>query len=174
MKPLKDYLNEITLPQIDANNTRGFPATQKRQHIVNTVNVQNIKFIPYIPSTTLQVLAETQSNGHNYNTSMVFDNVQFQEEPDQRTVVVHGTDNEDHNITPILIMQDQVKVDCTCADFRFRFAQQHFKNKSLVGNPPPQYIAKTNRPSVNPMDVLGSCKHILALRDKLRIMRVIR
>ena len=174
MKPLKEYLNEITLPQIDANNVRGFPNTQKRQHVVNTVNTQNIQFIPYIPSHALQIIADTQSNGHHYKTSISFDTVEYQEEPTPQSVVIHGTDNEDHNITPISIMMDHVKVDCSCADFRFRFSQQHFKNKSLVGNPPPQYIAKTNRAPVNPFDVLGACKHVLALRDKLRILRVIR
>lgn len=174
MKRLIDYLNEITIPQIDANNRTGFPDTQKRQHVVGQVNVQQIQFVPYAPSNALAVNAATQSNGHNYRTSMSFDKVTYQEEPDQQTVMIHGTDNEDHNIIPISIVQDNVNVDCNCADFRFRFAQQHFKNKSLAGEPPPQYIQKTNRAPVNPQNILGACKHVLALRDKLKVMRVIR
>lgn len=174
MKPLKEYLSEITIPQIDDNNTKGFPDTQKRQHIVNTVNIGNIKFIPFIPSNALQVSCDSHSNGHHYKTSIAFDAVQYQEEADQNTVEIHGTDNAVHNMIPVSMQQDHIKIDCTCADFRFRFAQQHFKNKSLVGNPPPAHIATTDRPPVNPMNVLGACKHVLALVDKIRIMRIVR
>ena len=174
MKPLKEYLNEITLPQIDANNIRGFPDTQKRQKIANTVNIRNIKFIPFAPSNALQVNCDSQSNGHNYKTFISFDGVEYQHEPANNTIAVQGTDNETHNIVPISIAQDHVKLDCTCADYRFRFAQQHFKNQSAVNTPPPAHVPTTDRPPVNPLNVLGACKHIIALENKLRIMRIIR
>lgn len=164
-------LSEITLTQIKQNNIKGFPETKKRQKLIHVTGARDIKFTPYIPSNTLLVKSNTTSNGHKYVTSIEFKDVNFNEDS---PVSFMGTDGETHSLDPIREQNINVDVVCDCLDFRFRFADFHYQNKSLIGNPPPTYIKKTDRPPVNPKKALGGCKHVLALADKLRQMRIIR
>jgi hypothetical protein len=164
-------INEITLTQIKQNNTTGFPGTRKRQFVVNLTDAKNIKFTPYIPSGTLIISADTTSNGNSYKTSIEFKNVEFDE---SLPVAIKCADNQVHNIRTLDENRTEVSVNCDCMDFRFRFADFHYQNKSLVGDPPPAYIKKTNRPPVNPKKSLGGCKHVLSLVSKLRQIKVIR
>jgi|694.fasta_scaffold00062_87 hypothetical protein len=165
-------LNEITVRQITQNNYTGFPTTKKRQHIVNTVNARDIKFTPYSETNNLKVESDTQSSGSDhYDTFIQFDDVQFLEEGG---IAFRGTDNQNHHITPLNARHNDIEVNCECLDFRFRFANYHYNNDSLLGNPPPPYIKKTDRPPVNPKKALGSCKHVLALVNKLTQLRILR
>jgi hypothetical protein len=166
-------LSEITIRQITQNNIKGFPETKKRQHIVNLVNAQQLKFTPYDVSSKLLVESDTQSrSGSHYTTSIMFLDVQFVE--DGEGVSFKATDREVHNIIPLNARHNDVEVSCTCLDFRFRFADFHYKNDSLLGNPPPPYVKKTDRPPTNPTKALGACKHVIALTDKLTQLRLLR
>jgi hypothetical protein len=171
MKQFK-YLTEITMPQIKRNNETGFPSTKKRQHIVNLVNARELKFEPFVPSNTLIVSCITVSNNHQYHTQLEFTKVHYHE---NGVVAFNGSDGETHNIDKLNLNRDDVNVNCTCLDFRFRFAQQHYQNKSLVGEPPPPYtrVPGSNRPPVNPDNVLGACKHVLAVEQQLKRMRIV-
>ena len=164
-------LSEITVRQITQNNYKGFPETKKRQHVVNLVNARDLKFVPYDQTGDLTIESKTLSNGHTYTTNIAFSGVEFVEEGG---VSFKAVDNEIHNITPLNARSDDVEVSCDCLDFRFRFADFHYKNNSLLGNPPPPYVKKTDRPPVNPTKALGACKHVLALVDKLTQLRILR
>jgi hypothetical protein len=48
-------------------------------------------------------------------------------------------------------------------DFYWRFATWNNRDDALIGNPPPRYRKKTDRPPVNPQKVSGACKHIMKL-----------
>jgi hypothetical protein len=166
MKEFK-FLTEITMPTIKQNNISGFPNTKKRQNVSHLVNVLRTKFEPYVPSEKLIVVADTVSNNHQYQTAIEFDNVNYQE---NGLASFKGTDGEEHKIDRLTMNSVDVNVNCTCADFKYRFAHQHYQNKSLVGEPPEQYVKVpgSNRPPVNPDNVLGACKHILALEKQLK------
>jgi hypothetical protein len=163
-------LCEITIPKIRDENQRGFPDTKKRQHLAHLVNAANLTLIPYKPSSVLKATAKSVSNGHQYDTEMEFSNVDYS---DTGRVLFRGSDNENYRINPISIRSEDVKISCECMDFQFRFANLHNNNDSLLGDPPPPYIKTTDRPPVNPLQVLGACKHILALADKLRNHRIL-
>lgn len=171
MKEFK-YLTEITMPTIKQNNVTGFPNTKKRQNVSHLVNVLHLKFEPYVPSNKLIVIAKTVSNGHQYESAIEFDNVNYR---DDGPAKFKGTDNEEHRLDRLTLNSVDVNINCTCADFKYRFAQQHFQNKSLVGEPPEQYVKVpgSNRPPVNPDNVLGACKHILALENTLKRQGVV-
>jgi hypothetical protein len=165
-------LSEITIRQITQNTYKGFPDTKKRQHVVNLVNARDLKFIPYDVSSVLKVESDTRSSGGTtYESVIEFKDVEYVEEGG---VSFKGVDNEIHNITPLNARFNDVEVSCSCLDFRFRFAEFHYKNNSLNGNPPPPYVKKTDRPPVNPKKALGACKHLIALADKLTQMRLLR
>lgn len=166
-------LTEITIKNVEQNNKDGFPYTKKRQHIVNTVNARHLTFVPYTDSGVLEVKSQTLSNGHTYNTAIEFSDVNYSE---RGPISFRASDNEIHNVYPIRIWTNNVKLSCDCLDFRFRFADLHNKNDSLLGDPPPPYIKVpgSNRPPVNPFNALGACKHLLAVSNKLYNMRIIR
>lgn len=59
-------------------------------------------------------------------------------------------------------MKNYVRVRCSCADFKFRFAWEDKAAQALFGGPPAKYKRKpgSNRPEVNPEHIPGMCKHI--------------
>jgi hypothetical protein len=175
MVNLKDYfLNEIDIKTVKQNNQVGFPDTKARQHLVLTVNAHEIEFFPYVENGKLEVHSIVRSQGNRYSTKIRFDNVDFGSEDDNGVVEIEGPDEEQYFIFPLSEFGDNVSMSCNCMDFRFRFANQHSQNKSLVGNPPPTYVRVTNnRPPVNPTNAIGACKHVLALIRKLRQYGVI-
>lgn len=166
------YLMEITVPQIKQNNNTGFPNTKKRQNVAHLVDIRHVKFEPYVPSNKLIVIAEAFSNGNVYQPMIEFNDVEF---TDSGVSNFKGTDGEEHSINKIMLSRADVSINCTCSDFKFRFAHQHYQNKSLVGEPPEQYVKVpgSNRPPVNPDNVLGACKHILALEQHLKRLGII-
>lgn len=171
MKEFK-FLTEITMPTIKQNNITGFPNTKKRQNVSHLVNVLHTKFEPYEPSNKLIVIADTVSNNHKYQTAIEFNDVNYNE---SGLAKFRGTDGEEHNIDKLTMNSIDVNINCTCSDFKYRFAHQHYQNKSLVGEPPEQYVKVpgSNRPPVNPDNVLGACKHILALEKNLKRMGIL-
>lgn len=168
MKTLQQRLDEITLPDIKRNNARGFPDTEKREHIFKLKQVRNLRYIPYVPNGVLQVEAKVRGTAVVHNTQIELLEVDYQEERGNGAASFFGVDGQRYEMLPHNTTTKNIKIDCNCADFRFRFAQLHANNKSLVGTPPAPYIAHTNRPPVNPFNALGACAHILALADRLR------
>jgi hypothetical protein len=164
-----ELINEITIQRIKHNNVIGFPDTKKRHKISHTVNVRNTQMVPYTNSDTLIVHANCKTADGEYETSVEFNNVDYDGDNEFR-----ATDGELYTINRIKINVDDCKCNCDCDDFRYRFADLHNQNDSLTGDPPPPYVHKhSGRPPVNPLKVLGACKHLEALFDYLRNARII-
>lgn len=157
-----------TVPDLEDNIERGFPATRKRQHATNEVTIRNVQYMPYIGMKMLHVKSSSLSNGNEYRQALQFNGVKFagQDGPDVATFT--ASDGEDYHVAPLQLSGHNVKVRCNCMDFHYRFANYNSQDKSLVGKPPPLYQRKTNRPPVNPMQVPGMCKHLLKLVEMLR------
>jgi hypothetical protein len=137
------------------------------------VQVQRTIFIPSLNNETLEVRATTNSKQQRYRTALLFDDVEFVddpepgERPDPNTVTIMGSDGSKYYLNKLLLNNIDVKVKCSCPDFYWRFATWNSGDESLIGKPPPPYIKKTNRPPVNPGRVPGVCKHIIKLADQL-------
>jgi len=132
------------------------------------VKLQDLVFIPMVNNGNLKVTATTTSNnGNRYSTSILIDNVTYSDEPLPNGFTFTASDNSKYYIEKIP-RNSNVKVNCSCLDFHYRFAVWNDRFKSLDGNPPPPYIKTTNRPPVNPMQSPGLCKHIISLMDDLR------
>lgn len=133
------------------------------------VNVKNMIFVPMVNNGNLKIVATTTSNnGNQYQTSILFDNIQYLDEPSQYSYNFQATDGSDYNIDRVT-KSSNIKVNCTCLDFYYRFAVWDNRFKALDGEAPPPYVRKTdNRPEVNPMKSPGLCKHIIALMNDLR------
>jgi hypothetical protein len=145
-------------------STMGPERTEKSRQ----VQLNNLTYIPMANNAKLKIGSNTTShNGHDYWTTLVFDNVNYLESEEPQSFNFTGSDNTEYFIQRVP-HNTQVKVNCSCLDFHYRFAVWNNKFKSLDGNPPPPYIKKTNRPPVNPMQSPGACKHIMKMMDDLR------
>ena len=163
-------LNEVsTAPDLVQNIERAFPNTRKRQHATNEVTISNVQYIPYIGTKLLHVKSSSMSNGHQYAQALQFVRVNFESEDTDSNSTFKASDGTDYHIQPLDLSDINVKVRCSCLDFRFRFADYNSQDKSLVGRAPPLYQRKTTtRPPVNPTGVPGMCKHLLKLVDMLQ------
>jgi hypothetical protein len=171
-KSLKQ-IYEDTVDDLHKSTVAGFPDTKKRQHVTNTVAVNNITYIPYEESRSLETHAEVISSGHRYQVAMLFTDVQYEPNDTPDVVSFHGSDSQDHHIYAVSAILNNVQVRCTCLDFYFRFSNQDYQNDSLLGAAPAPYRRKTtNRAPVNPANAVGMCKHLIKFADKLKSMQI--
>ena len=56
-------LSEITISQVNQNDITGFPATKKRQHITNTVNINNNKVYFRQLESSIYLIIPFEKNG---------------------------------------------------------------------------------------------------------------
>jgi hypothetical protein len=164
----QQLLNEDnTYNDLYRNIEMGFPHTTKRQHAIQTVNINNIEFTPAIPSKELTVKCEATSEGHKYNPTITFKNVDFmtpEDVPSGDDIEIETKGNGKQRVHKLQFTKTNVKVSCNCLDFYYRFAVWNGISASLDGPVPPPYIRKTNtRPPVNPRKVPGMCKHLIKL-----------
>lgn len=167
-------LLEITLNKLQKSTVDAFPTTKKRQNAVGTVKVATMTYIPYEKSNSLKVESDVTSETSRYKCSMLFSDVFYESEKTSELVTFRGVDGRDFNIHQIDPNVVDVKVNCTCMDFRYRFAQTNYQNDGLDGNPPPAYVKKTDREPVNPSNSPGMCKHLLRMYEQLQINNLIK
>ena len=169
-------LNEVSTPtQLRRNIEIAFPNTKKRQHVAHSVQMHNIEYIPYIGVKMLHVRATARNDGHQYNVALQFNGVSFAQQDGPQVATLTATDGQEFSLTPVTMRGNYAKVRCSCMDFYFRFAFYNAGDKSLVGRPPKPYIRKTlDRPSVNPDQVPGLCKHAIKLIQDLERIGLVR
>lgn len=141
----------------------------ERKERSSKVQLNNMIFIPMVQNRGLKIGANTTSNnGHDYWTTMVFSNINYVDVNDpSKDFEFKGNDNKPYIIERVP-KNTQVKVNCSCLDFYYRFAVWDDQQKSLDGKPPPPYVRTSNRPPVNPFKTPGLCKHIIGMIDKLQ------
>jgi len=165
----EDDLIEVTLQDLERDTVFGFPNTTKRQHATGPVHITKTKLIPAVPTNDLMCHATAASEGKNYNPKLLFLQVQYDDQDTNENITFNGSDGKQYNITPISLARSNVKVNCDCLDFRWRFSVWNDNSDALYGEPPPPYQRKTTtRPPANPNRTPGICKHIIKLTQELR------
>lgn len=172
---LLQQLEELsTYAQLQQNTQRGFPQTPRQQN-AGTVQIANMKLQPFGPTNDLKAVAEARNEGKTYNPSIMFLQVEFEDEDTQQNVTFTGSDGEEYHIQPINLNGSNVKVACTCLDFYWRFATFNANDNSLDGQPPPPYQKRSEtRGPANPQRVPGVCKHIMKTVENLRQTGLVR
>lgn len=160
-----EVLLEISYSNLSRKADRYFGADRKNR--ASKVTVAHSVFIPYINDNYLEVEAETRTDNGKYITRIVFENVVFKNEEDNRTASIVAADGTEYFFNRINRTRSNVKVSCTCLDFHYRFASFNHKADALASDPPEPYVKKTDRPPVNPAKVPGLCKHIIRLVQEL-------
>lgn len=132
------------------------------------------KLVDIIPNTRAGLITfrfrvkSVQKRNEGYNVWMQFYNIEFGEKPISSTSVkiIEKDTGKPLYFERIALVDNKkknyVRVRCSCADFRFRFAWEDRANKCLYGGVPRSYqrVPGSTRPPVNPEHIPGMCKHI--------------
>lgn len=174
---IDQQLNEVSFRRLEQNTNAFTPPASPtaRQHAVGTIRVQKLQLIP-LPrgmEGDLKVESQVQSGDHAYTCIIQFDRVKYDKVDTPTNVSFQAADGDEYHIQPINLNNNNAKVQCNCLDFYYRFSSRNNNQNSLYGQPPPPYLKKTDRPSVNPRNVPGVCKHILAVVKELRTEGVV-
>ncbi|MCK5017173.1 MAG: hypothetical protein KAS32_08880 [Candidatus Peribacteraceae bacterium] len=169
-----ERLDEATYAELERNTMNFVPATEKRQWVVNPIQVTKMELTPARETQNLIVKSEVNSNGNRYAPTMIFDGVIYEDGDQNDNVSFTASDQEEYHIIPIDLKKANCKVSCNCLDFYWRFSNQNYSAGSLDGNPPPAYQKKTQRGPVNPQNVPGVCKHLLKLAIQLKDSGIVR
>lgn len=168
-----NQLDEAAFSELEQNTLTFIPTTTKRQHAVTPVQITAVELIPAPQSGTLEARGEAQSGTNKYQPIILFSDVEYQDEDTGENITFTAVDNNEYHVAPISLHQNNVKVRCTCMDFRWRFAMANQQNDVLHGPGPELYTKKTDRPPNNPRNVPGVCKHLLRFVNELKNSRVV-
>lgn len=176
-----EHLNETSYADLERNVMNFQPATKdKRQFAVAPIQIQGMEFSP-LPNANNMLVEGTVNNPDSetkanavYNPKILFSEVEFhtpeneEEVADPNTLTLEGKNGKEFTISPIILAKNNVKVQCNCLDFWWRFSHYNHKDQSLLGMDVGMYRKKTNRPPVNPRQVPAMCKHLLKLAIELK------
>lgn len=166
-------LLEAPLQQLYNSTQREFGT--KRSENAPKIRIKSYEYIPSVNDSILQVRFGFSSPSNSVYTSIiVFENVQFLDEPTPTSKVIETVDGTEYNIEPLNYNQLNAKVRCGCLDFYYRFATWNARDNSLYGDAPPPYVPKTDRQPVNPNKVAGLCKHLMQGVDFLRKQQILK
>lgn len=167
-------LLETSLPNLVAQTNLTFPDTDARLNSPNDAKLSNVRFVPSGKNLVVKADATGLSNRYQVAMELVDVNPSGSNGTSPNVEFIHR--GKKYTVDPISADQTDVKVACTCLDFRFRFAYYNNNDGSLYGNPPPPYVKSPGsiKGPANPKRTPGVCKHILALFQHLQHMGVIR
>lgn len=155
-----ELLTEKTMDELSSSTNGAFPT---RSDNINNVRIINKQYEQY-DADKLSVKAKCAGETGTYDTSVLFEGVQFTDPGNPESITLHGG----INILPLDSNTVDVKVRCSCLDFHWTFAWQNSGEDSLIGDPPPPYQKTTDRPPRNPTNAIGLCKHLLKLQSDMR------
>ncbi len=152
---------ESTAVELYNSAVKAFPATTKRQHAVDPVEISNLKILPFRGMKTLYFKTEAKNEGRVYQPVVIFKNVNYQSSEYSLT----ASDGLVYTLQRPSLAENHVLVRCPCSDFRWRFSYYNHLDNSLQGRKPPKY--EGTGPAANPMEKPGLCKHLMKMISEL-------
>ena len=142
-----------------------FPRTRMRQHAIDPIIIEGLRWLPFVGMKTLFIKAEARNEDRHYTPIILFKKVNY----NGNQVKIMATDGKPYHFDRLSLESTDVLVRCSCQDFRWRFGHYNRLERSLYGSNPPAYRSKGIGPPANPMELEGMCKHLMkttmALRD---------
>lgn len=141
-------------------------ASQMSQGEMRPVSILSTN--PILQNKTITIKGEARGT-KLYPITVVFYNVDYSLEPDAtHPFKVRPKVGDPFWMSPLSEATNPIQVRCTCKRFEFAFAHWNRKEKALSGPAFPPYIRKTTtRPEVNPSQIPGACKHLIAFFNRL-------
>lgn len=166
-----DYLKESSLLDLYQSTVAAFPHTRKRQHSVDTIQIQEVNFTPFLGMRTLFVRgnALNEENGNTYTPIILFKDVIYhpQKDRDEWTELV-ASDGRNYVFERLERNINDILVRCNCPDFQWRFNYFDHEDRSLYGRKRKRYEAVVAPGSANPNQMPGMCKHLIKLSMAIR------
>lgn len=168
------YLDESLLEERSVRDLwrtaiKAFPNTRKRQKVIDRVKVEGFRWTPFLGVRTLllssRVLGEAyvKKPRKTYESMILFKNVEFSRQP------AAGLLKLKEESPPVwfkkLTMGQDIRLRCSCPDFRWRFSWEDLEVKALYGPKAPPYTPpnpERYRGPANPSGLPGLCKHTMA------------
>lgn len=173
---LDDYelYEKSTYTDLERNILNFTPVSTKRQNAIDPVRIVSIEMLPFLGTKNLNINTVANSDGTNYSPKIIFNNVEFDNADQQDNITFKDKTGTERHVKPLYLNKHTIRVRCDCLDFYWRFAAFNAKDKSLIGSAPRAYKRKTNRGPVNPQEVPGVCKHLIATVKALKHSGIVR
>lgn len=137
------------------------------------VSKRTSRAVPRLKWLTYTGLVASESTGIKYKVSIQFQDMIFKD-LQTKQFSIEGTTNDKKKVFHRVptAQKNQVRITCSCSDFRHRFMTQLAIFDAHIGAPL-RYTRKTaawpvGRPLANSTDKIGFCKHVSSLLIHLK------
>lgn len=154
---------EASLPDLFDSAVRAFPRTTKRQHAVDPIIIEELRWTPFVGMKTLFIKAEARNETRHYSPIVLFKNVNY----DGEGVRITASDGLEYHFDHLPLEGTDVLVRCNCPDFHWRFNYYNHLEGSLYGRKRSPYESHGGPPA-NPLELPGLCKHLMKTMTALR------
>lgn len=154
---------EASLAELYNNTLAAFPKTQKRQHSVDEVRIENLQWVPFRGMRTLFVKGLARREGSKNECIMLFKGVKYHGRKDPGLVEIRASNGETVLLEPLSHESTDVLVRCTCKDFHWRMTHFNKMDGSLFGRDRKKYEALVRPGTSNPEELAGVCKHLMKM-----------
>lgn len=137
------------------------------------------KAVPRLKWVTYTGLVTSQTTAVKYKVSVQFNDMQFKDVESKQFSLSSPTRTSDklYHRKPTA-QKNQVRIKCSCQDFRHRFETQLAIFNALIGGP--RSYTRVTRPwpigypSVNSTDKIGFCKHVSSILNHLKAKNIVK
>lgn len=154
---------ESSFEELYANAIKAFPNTTKRQHVVQPLVVENLRWTPFLGMKTLFIKGHIRNEDRHYDAIILFKNIDY----NKKEIKITASDGLIYNFGKLSLENNDVLLRCNCNDFKWRFNFYDHIDKSLYGNKRKKYENLGGAPA-NPMKLPGMCKHIMKTAQALK------
>lgn len=155
--------SEASLSDLYDSAVRAFPRTTKRQHAVDPVIVEELRWTPFLGMKTLFIKAEVRNESRHYSPVILFKNVNY----GGNGVRITASDEREYQFNKLSLEGTDVLVRCNCPDFKWRFNYYDHREGVLYGPKRSPYESHGGPPA-NPLELPGLCKHLMKVAIALR------
>lgn len=164
---------ETSLAGLYDSVLRAFPHASKRQHSVDEVKIEHLRWVPFRGMGTLFVKAQARREQSKNECTIVFKGVKYGSRG-RGMVELHTSNGERVFLEPLSIESNDVLVRCTCKDFHWRMTHFNSLDGSLFGRDRRKYEALYRPGSSNPKELPGICKHLMKMGKALTESSILR
>lgn len=165
---------ETSLEVLFDNSVRAFPTTTKRQNSLDEVKIERLEWVPFRGMKTLFVKGLARRGGSKNECIILFKDVKYSKDRGKGMVELNASNGERVFLEPLSSSSTDVLVRCTCKDFYWRMVHFNKMDGSLFGRDRKKYEALHRPGSSNPLELSGSCKHLMKMSKVLSEASILR
>jgi hypothetical protein len=162
------FLNESSLTDLYKSAVLAFPNTTKRQHATGPVQIEELRWTPFLGVKTLFVRGEAVNEDRRYHPVILFKKVDYE----KKGARVVASDGLPYTFGKLSTENNQVLLRCNCQDFHWRFNYYNWEDRSLYSAVRKPYESLDLGPPANPSELPGMCKHLMKMVEVLKEMLV--